>query len=114
MGPLPETLKGNKYILYFEEDLTKYIDCIPIKDMEAATVAKAFVKRIVCRLSLSDKLITDQGSNFQSQLFKECCKLLKISTTAYHPSLERFIRKKLTTFVLLLKNTIEHGMNSWH
>ena len=87
----------------------------------AATVAKAFVERIVCRLSIPEKLITDQGSNFQSQLFKPCCKLLKIkkiSTTTYHPqangSLREIIDHSQTTYVFSLKNTIKHGMSSWH
>ncbi|XP_018374528.1 PREDICTED: uncharacterized protein LOC108768558 [Trachymyrmex cornetzi] len=38
-----------------------------------------------------EKILTDQGTNFTSEMFKNTCKLLqieKIQTTAYHP--ERF------------------------
>lgn len=37
---------------------------------------------------IPEKVLTDQGTNFTSELFKNTCKLLKIEkiqTTAYHP-----------------------------
>lgn len=96
VGPLSTTLSGNKYILTFEDDFSKTMDCVPVPDQEARTIAEAFVERIICRYSLPEKLITDKGTNFESHLFKEVCKVLKIkkiSTTSYHPqsngSLER-------------------------
>lgn len=96
VGPLNVTLSGNKYILTFEDDLTKFMDCVAVPDQETRTIAEAFVERIICRFSLPNRLITDRGTNFESKIFRETCKLLKIkkeSTTSYHPqsngSLER-------------------------
>lgn len=39
VGPLQETSKGNKYILTFMDDLTKYFDWYAIPDAEAATAS---------------------------------------------------------------------------
>lgn len=96
VGPLNTTLMGNKYILTFEDDFTKTVDGVALPDQEAATIAEAFVERIICRYALPERLITDKGANFESRLIKEICKILKIkkkSTTSYHPqsngSLER-------------------------
>jgi hypothetical protein len=30
VGPLPETTKGSKYILTFQDDLSKFVNAIPI------------------------------------------------------------------------------------
>ena len=99
VGPLPQSESGNNYILSFQDDLTKFVQCIPIPNQEAETIAKAFVQRIVCVFGLPESIVTDQGTNFLSDLFKRICKLLKITklqTTPYHPqsngSLVRFHR----------------------
>ena len=116
VGPLPETASGNKYILTFEDDLTKFMECVPLQNMEATTVAKAFVERIICRLSIPEKLITDQGTNFQSQLFRECCKLLKIkkiATTAYHPQSNGSLERSHRPLADYLRIFSQKNENAW-
>lgn len=39
VGPLPVTLSGNKYVLTFQDDLSKYVVAIPIERQDAETVA---------------------------------------------------------------------------
>lgn len=38
--PLSEKTTGNKYLLTFQDDLTKYVNAIPIEIKEAFTVAR--------------------------------------------------------------------------
>jgi hypothetical protein len=38
VGPLPETEKGNKYILTFQDDLSKLVTTIPIPQPDAKTI----------------------------------------------------------------------------
>jgi hypothetical protein len=47
VGPLLETQKGNKYILMFQNELSKFLVAIPIQRQDAETVAKKFVKHII-------------------------------------------------------------------
>jgi hypothetical protein len=96
VGPLPVTLKGNKYILTFQDDLSKYVVAVPLEKQDAETVASAFVEKIVLLYGTPRILQTDQGANFVSEMFKNTCNLLKIKkiqSTAFHPesqgSLER-------------------------
>jgi len=45
------------------------------------------VIKIVLEHGIPEKILTDQGTNFLSEIFKNTCKLLKIDkiqTTAYH------------------------------
>ena len=88
LGPLPETERGNRYILVITDYFTKWTEAFPMSNMEAHTVAKLFVYNFVCRFGAPDYLHTDEGRNFESNLFSEICKLLGVSktrTTPYHP-----------------------------
>ena len=56
--------------------------------MEAATIAKVFVNEFVSRYGLSRQILTDQGRQFESVLFKEICALMDIDkkrNTSFHP-----------------------------
>jgi Integrase zinc binding domain/Retroviral aspartyl protease len=85
VGPLTPTLEhGYKYILTVQCDLTKYVIAIPLVNMEASSISKAFVEQIVLRYGIPNHIRTDLGSDFTSKLFTNMCKLLKIDkrTTA--------------------------------
>lgn len=96
VGPLEVTHNGNKYLLTAQCELSKYLLAIPISNAEANTVAHAFASNIVCIFGSPQTIVTDQGTNFMSNVFKETAKILKIvklNCSAYHPesngSLER-------------------------
>ena len=79
-----------KYVLTFQDSLTKFSKAIPIENQEASRLhsSKAFVIKIILENGIFEKILTDQGTNFTSEVFKNVCKLLKIEkiqTTAYHP-----------------------------
>jgi len=53
------------------------------------TIARAFVEEIVRKFGIPQVLLTDQGSNFLSELFSNVCKFLRVKrvkTSAYHPA----------------------------
>jgi len=105
VGPMTETMSGNKYVLTCQDELSKFLVAIPIPQQDAETVAREFVWNIILKFGAPAQILADQGSNFLSDLFKSTCKLLrikKIQTTAFHPksngSLERSHRV-LTEYV---------------
>eukprot|EP00731_Ephydatia_muelleri_P019297 Em0012g122a len=65
MGPLPETSRGNKYILVIADYFTKGSEAYPIPNMEAITVAKCLVNEFICRFGVPEQLHSDQGRNFE-------------------------------------------------
>ena len=98
LGPLPRTAAGNENILVLVDQFTKWVECIALPDQTALTTAKAMVE-VFGRLGFPLEIFTDQGRNFESELFKSVCDLLhihKARTTPYHPSsngqVERFNR----------------------
>jgi len=105
VGPLNRTANNNKYILTCVDYLTRYPECVPLPDIKAETVARAFVENIICRFGTPRELLTDCGTQFVGKLFQEICTLLeikKLKTTPYHPSgngvVERF-HKSIKTMI---------------
>ena len=89
IGPLPITTQNNRYILVVMDQFTKLVEWYPIPDQKAKTVAKKIVLEYFSRYGVSLDIHSDQGSNYQSKLFQEVCKLLEINqtrTSAFHPS----------------------------
>ena len=87
-GPFSRSRKNNRFILVITDYFSKYTEAYAIPNIEAKTVADKFVREWVCRYGCPMQLHSDQGTNYQSALFIEVCKLLGIEqtrTTAYHP-----------------------------
>ncbi|GBM64260.1 hypothetical protein AVEN_167284-1 [Araneus ventricosus] len=67
---------------------TKWSEAIPIPDQEDSTVAEELVRSWISCYGVPMTLYSDRGTNFNSDLFTELCKLLgilKTRTTALHP-----------------------------
>ena len=102
LGPLPETHRGNKYILVVGDYWTKWMEAYAIEDQQAETVAEKLVCEFVCRFGAPAELHSDQGRNFESLVFQEMCRLLGISktrTTPYHPCSDGMVERYNRTIV---------------
>jgi len=60
--------QGNKYLLTFQESLTKFSKAIPILNQEANTISKKFVTKIILEHGIPEKILTDQGTNFLNEI----------------------------------------------
>lgn len=89
LGPFCETPRGHKYVLMVIDQFTRFLELIPLKTQEADVMAKAFFEGYVVRFGVPFIVHTDQGRNFESEMFQVFCSLMEISktrTTAYRPS----------------------------
>ena len=89
IGPLPMSNSGNKHILIICDNFTKWCECFALPHQGTELMAKTLINQFFTRFGYPLDLISDQGSNFDSILFKEICKMLQIHkkrTTAYRPS----------------------------
>ena len=87
-GPYPVTSAGNQYCLMVGCYFSKWLECFPIPDQKATTVARKLVFEIVARYGAFRELHSDQGTNFGSKVVLEVCRLFgihKTRTTPYHP-----------------------------
>lgn len=116
VGPLPVSYNGNRNILTFQDDLTKYSEAFPIPNAEASTIAKEYVTKIICKFGVTESLLTDQGTNFMSKVFTEVCKSLKIHklhTTAYHPQSNGALERSHRTLAEYLRSYLNIDKLTW-
>ncbi|KAI3369367.1 hypothetical protein L3Q82_007468 [Scortum barcoo] len=81
LGPFPISSSGNKYILVIMDQFTRWVEALPIPDQGAETMAKTLVNHFIACFGAPLELHTDQGRNFESELFKNICQLFQISKT---------------------------------
>lgn len=90
-----------KDVLVITDHFTKYAVAIPTSNQKARTVAKCLWDHFIVHYGIPEKLHSDQGPDFESQLIKGLCEVAgiqKIRTTPYHPRgnpVERFNRTLL-------------------
>ena len=71
------------------DPFTRWPEAITTKDINAATIARIFVKGWISRFGFPAKIKTDQGRQFESKLLKELTQIVStkhLRTTAYHPA----------------------------
>ena len=96
LGPLSRSSRGNRYILVVADYFTRWTEAYPIPNQEATTVARRFIVEFVCCYGAPLQILTDQGAQFQSQLFAEMCQLLNIDktrTSSYHPQTNGLVER---------------------
>ena len=116
MGELPLTESGNRYILVICDYFTKWTQAFPLKDQTAFTVADTLVTHCFSLFGMPRWLHSDQGSNFESELFAELCKLLdirKTRTTPYHPQSDGMVERLNRTCQQMVKVFVNENRNDW-
>ena len=87
VGPIEETESGAKYILTIQDELTKFMEAVPLENKEAVTVAKGLVECFILKYGMPTRIASDQGTEFINKVMKDVCKTLKVeqmNSTAYH------------------------------
>nr|VZI35605.1 unnamed protein product [Spirometra erinaceieuropaei] len=88
VGPLPPS-NGYTHLLTCVDRYTRWPEAIPLPNVQAETIVKAFVSRWVAIFGAPSMITTDRGAQFESTLFKTLLNFLdctRIRTTAYHPA----------------------------
>ena len=85
LGPLPVTGRGNRYILLLTDHFTKYVEIIPVPDMTAEICAQKILNEFISRWGCPLSVHSDQGRTYESQVFKQLCRMLEIRKTRTSP-----------------------------
>ena len=116
LGELPETKNGNKYILVVSDYFSKWTESFPMPNMEAETVVKLIVEEVITRFGMPAYIHSDQGRQYESNLFHEMCRVLNIKktrTTPYHPQSDGMVEKFNGTLAKMLSAYVNDNHDDW-
>ena len=83
---------------------------------EASTVAEILVEHFFSRFGVPVELHSDQGREFESRVFQECCKLLgvrKTRTTPLRPQSDGLVERLNQTLVQELATCCQETQGNW-
>ncbi|GBL95443.1 Retrovirus-related Pol polyprotein from transposon 412 [Araneus ventricosus] len=116
LGPFPVITKSNRYVLVLMDYFTKWPEAVQIPDQEASTVAEELVRSWISCYAVPMILHSDQGTNFNSALLTELCKLLgilKTRTTALHPESDDMVERFNRTILNHLSLFVSKNQTDW-
>ena len=116
LGPLPRTNNGNEYIIVCGCYYTKWKEAFAVPNQTAATVADKLVQEVFLRFGVPAQLHSDQGRNFESDLFKAICDLFgveKTRTVPYNPKSDGMIERFNRTLATMLSMFVDENKTDW-
>lgn len=119
VGPLPIiTLHGEtysskyRYLLTCIDRSTRWMEAAPLENITASSVAIAFLQVWISRFGVPLYVVTDRGSQFESELFQQLSTLIgfhRLRTTSYHPESNGMVERLHRT----LKTAIMAKKQAW-
>ena len=106
---VPVSRNNHCYLLVVMDYFTKWADAIPLRDQKAITIADAVIK-LCSNFGVPDVLHSDQGRNFESNLFHQVLQAFgihKTRTTAYRLQSDRMVERFNRSLLQLLRCYVE-------
>ena len=96
IGPLPRSKIGYRYALTTICMASRWPEVYPLNNIETESIANGLVE-FMCRNGIPNKVLTDHGTQFTSNVMQQTCQMLgitQVQTVPYRPQgngiLERF------------------------
>ena len=117
MGPLPrKNVNNSRYVLLVSCYFTKWLDAIRLATTDAKTIATKLIERYISVLGVPTQLHWDQGSMFESTVFKEVCNLLgihKTRTTPGRPQSDGMVERACRSVQAMLSAYVSQNQKDW-
>ena len=116
LGPFTTSVSGNSYVLMMYDQFSKWLECAAIPDQTAVTTAHQFLLHFVTTFGCPLEIHTDQGKNFESDLFQAFCDRLGIAktrTTPYNPSSNGAVERQNRNVLQMIRCFIQGQTRDW-
>lgn len=117
IGPIDPPSNGKSYILVCIDYLTKWVEVKAIKNARDEKVAKFLYEEIFTRYGVPRELVTDQGTQFTSNLIIELMKKYNIrhwKSNLYHPQENGEAKVTNREIEAILTKTMEPHRKDWN
>ena len=111
----PRSRSRHRYILVICDYATRYPEAVAMKTVDAEAVAEELLK-FFSRVGIPKEILTDQGTNFTSQLFAELYRLLHVDalwTSPYHPQTDGLVERFNGTLKEMLRKSAQVDGRDW-
>ena len=116
VGPFsPASSRGHKYILTLIDYATRYPEAVPLKNIDTISVAEALMD-IFSRVGVPYEILSDNGTQFKSDLMAEIHRLLSIKalyTSPYHAACNGLVERLNGTLKSILKKLCTDHPQDW-
>jgi hypothetical protein len=116
MGPLDKSRNGNRYICAAVCRYSGYLVAWPTRNQSAANIARQLYTKLVCVHGIPDRIVSDNGGCFISDIWKEMSKLMniKLTTTApYSPQSNSRIERANLSMANCLRAVVSKHPTDW-
>jgi hypothetical protein len=103
-------------ILIFQDELSKFLVPCSMQKQDAEMIAREFVTHIILKMGTPKTVLTGQGTNFMSEIFKNVCRMLKIKklqTTPFHPESNGSLEHSHRLLKECLRHYIRDDESNW-
>ena len=115
------TIKANEggkdvHILVITDLFMHYAQAIVTSSQTAKCTAQNLWDKFIVHYGLPEKILTDQGCNFETALLRELCELAqvkKIRTSGYHPQTNGQCEHFNTTLINMLGTLPKKPKSTW-
>ncbi|KAE8905940.1 hypothetical protein PF006_g10126 [Phytophthora fragariae] len=111
IGPLVSTPRGHKYILVFADYFTRWVEAL-----DTLTFVRVMVDEVLCRHGVPERLLSDRGTKFISELsksFYETLGIKKLFGAAYHPQTRGLVERFNGTLIGMLRMFVSEAQSDW-
>eukprot|EP01029_Cantina_marsupialis_P022511 TRINITY_DN549_c1_g1_i2.p2 TRINITY_DN549_c1_g1~~TRINITY_DN549_c1_g1_i2.p2 ORF type:complete len:1430 (+),score=268.62 TRINITY_DN549_c1_g1_i2:4611-8900(+) len=109
LGPFPESLSGNSYVLNIKDVFTRYCELCPTPTCNSSDAAKAFYFGWVKTHGIPTGVQSDRGPHFVNKLFVELFKFFSVPhhlSTPYHPASNGIVERQNGLVLHILRSMI--------
>ena len=112
-----EPSKGNiENVLIVTDHFTRYAQAYPSKTQTALATAKLLWNNFIVHYGFPNKIISDQGCNFESELIANLCEVAgvqKLRTSPYHPQTNGQCERFNSTLLNMLGTLTPEQKKDW-
>ena len=112
----PISDSGNQYVIVVQDYFTKWVECYPVPNHTAVTVADKLTNEFISRFGTPKQIHTDQGREFESKLFALLCEKLEIEKTRtcpYRPQSDGMVERFNRTLLQMLSVYVNSNHSNW-
>lgn len=115
-GPYPTSKRGNKYVILLVDYVSRFCIAKALRDTTADSCVRFLVEDVCCKFGLPRRILSDNGSCFTANLFKDLNTALGVKnvyTSPYHSEGNAVVEKEHFCYQQILSKFVTKNQRNW-